>query len=389
MATIIIHEAKKEHLDALLANYQWDPVGKMVRLALWAGLNRNEILSLTWEQVSPQGLALSARTIPLEGCLASYLRQCPGEKSGYVVVSPRTHRPLTGQGAGHSLRQAFDQVGEPELRLSDLRSHYIIRMLQSHTPGEVCRWSGVSLLTLKADFGAYLPSERPGEPGKKTFSRTDLEAFLQQKPTSVCVRAISLAWKEGMAVKTMASLTWEALSLPQKQRLGWSGETGLVLVGPRSGQGLSEQRISRIAAQALVDGGLDHVTLRDLMVDYRQQQEGEQGILDYFNHYHHGSTMQVSQHLGMEKASVFHQLKRLCQQGHIVQVGNLYYLPDFVVRPEAQFALVQHTLEEYGAVMRKDVVDLLKITPNQCSVLLKKWVNQGQLRQNGQIYYLA
>ncbi len=389
MATFIIHEAKKEHLEALLEQHQWDCVGKMTRLALWAGLNRNEILSLTWEQISPQTLALPKRVVPVEACLNGYLTQCPGQKCGHVVVSHRTHRPLTGQGASHSLRQAFDQVGEPELRLSDLRSAYIIRMLETHTPGEVCRWVGMSPLTLKADFGAYMPTEMEQALMPKTFSREVLETIVQQTKTSAAGRAITLAWKEGMGVRTMAHLTWETLSLEQKQLLGWTGETGLVLVGARSGRGLTQERISRIATQTLVAGGLDRITLRDLIVDYRQQENGEHAILAYLRHAQRVSTVQLSQHLGMDKATAFRQLKRLSQQGHIVQVGNLYYLPGQVVHPEAQFSLVQHTLEEYGAVMRKDVVELLQITPNQCSVLLKKWVNQGWLRQKGQIYYLG
>ena len=90
-----------------------DPEGLIVRLAWLAGLSRDEIAALCWEQVSfmDERLELPDRTIPMAEELRSYLwrlYQNRKSESPYVVVSerygdrmqPRVHLPAGPAGAG-------------------------------------------------------------------------------------------------------------------------------------------------------------------------------------------------------------------------------------------------------------------------------------------------
>ena len=56
--------------------------------------------------------------------------------------------------------------------------------------------------------------------------------------------------------------------------------------------------------------------------------------------------------------------------------------------PERQEAAVLEYLEREGFAYRQDVVDLLRIQPKQCSLVLRHMVEEGELLQVGQRYFL-
>lgn len=375
-------------IDQLLTDNRWNLAGKMMRLALWAGMTRNEIMALTWEQITASHIVLPDRQIPLEPPLSAYLTDYPGLHAGIYILSQRTHTPVTSQGASHALRAALNTAGATDINLADFRKHYIINQLQIHPITEVGRRTGLSLTTLKNKFGDYIP--KTATPQTPTdFPRQELEALLAQQGRCAASLALQLAWKGGLPVQSMVTTTWEDLSPALKDALGWTGETGYILVGPRAGNPLPPDRISRITRQLLVSNGLDDVRLRDLIADYHQRQNGMEAILAFFDAHPRTTTTEISETLGLDKQMVYRQLLRLVQQGKVVRIGIVYHKPGQVIPPQEHQALLEQHLKVYGSTFRKDIVELLGVTPNQASIILKNWVKQGLLTQEGQSYYLA
>lgn len=412
MPDFIINRPTSEGLESLLSAHQYDPVGRILRLALWAGLMRKEIVNLRWSDVHLQQgyLEVAQRQVPLSPPLWDYLSRCTGKHLEYVVTSSRNFQGLSPQSASHLMRQALDSQGQTAVRLADLRSEYIIQALQTTPWEDVCQASGMGYGLLRANFTPYLPQKISLSAQTKQLTALDpvtMEPIIAQHPDTAIALAMGLAWYMGVTLQEMVALTWgsvdadaNTLTLPNGvvALAPWVGnylatltpkapDTPL-LVGPKSGNPLLPERISRLVRQALLANGIPHATLRDLVADYHQRQNGSDAILSYLQTHSKATTSQLAVLLGQPSNLVYKQLQRLCQQQLVVQVGALYYLPGCVVSPQNHQAVVRQYLMEYGRLYRKDVVDLLGITPNQASILLKKWVQAGWLAQDRQSYTL-
>lgn len=408
MADYIINRPTPQGLETLLTAHTYDAVGRIVRLALWAGLMRKELVALQWSDVHPDHLEVEGRQVPLTPALADYFTHCPGQRHAHVVVSSRNQTALSPQSASHMARQALNNAGESAVRLADLRSEYIITSLQTQPWEAVCRDCGLDYTTLRQNFGAYLPEkisllEQPKQ--ATTLDPAQIQAILDQHTDPSITLAMALAWHMGITLQEMLPLTWQALDLDAGTLTLARGTVPLapwvrdylysiptqppqrrLLVGPKSGNPLLPERVSRLVRQVMLRHGIHHVTLRDLVADYHQRQNGSEQILAYLQHQQKATTAQLVQALGLEQGSVYKQLLRLCQQGQVVKVGALYYLPQTVVPPAQHRPTIEAHLALYGRLYRKDAVELLGITPNQASVLLKKWVGEGWLAQEKQSY---
>ena len=92
--------------------------------------------------------------------------------------------------------------------------------------------------------------------------------------------------------------------------------------------------------------------------------------------------------LGVSKTAAYGRLRRLTEQKKLVRVGGKYYLPGTVVPPEEQAAAIRSYLERAGFAYRQDIVDLLHVGSKQCTLILKRLVEAGELVQQGQKYLL-
>lgn len=134
-----------------------DPEGVIVRLAWLAGLSRDEIAALCWEQVSfmDERLELPDRTIPMTEQLRGYLwrlYQNRKSESPYVVVSERYGDRMQPESISRLARQALDRSGQKDVRLMDLRHDWIIHQLETEDWPTVARLSGVEVPALQARF---------------------------------------------------------------------------------------------------------------------------------------------------------------------------------------------------------------------------------------------
>ena len=390
------------------------PEGVVLRLAWLAGLTRDEIAQLRWEQVSflDSRLELPDRMIPLSAELRSHLWRCHeqyAEACPFVAASSRGGRPLRPESISRLARMALDRGGQTGVRLMDLRHDWIIRQLETQDWPTVARLSGVVVPALQARFAAFVAEKKPA--GRAEAPRVDefkLWKVLQAERDTPAGLALWLTWQMGLQAVEIISLTWDqvdfgenVLRLPDREapltnavhrllldtRRRQAGCDPHVMLTAHSRRPLDLPRLSRITRAALIRGGMEHVSLRDLRRDETREDEDVR-ILDLAAQRGAVSRGEDMALLGLSKTAVYGRLRRLTDLGRLIRVGGKYYLPGTVVPPEEQPAAIVTYLERAGFAYRQDICGLLHIEPRQCTLLLKRMVAAGALAQDGQKYFL-
>ena len=401
-------------MERILAQEPAGPGGVILRLAWLAGLTRDEIAQLRWEQVSflDSRLELPDRMVPLAPELRSYLwrrYERHAEESPFAAASSRDGRPLRPESISRLARTALDRGGQTGVRLMDLRHDWIIRQLETQDWPAVARISGVEVAALQARFAAFVPEKKPAARAETVqVDEFKLWKVLQAERDTPAGLALWLTWQLGLQAVEIISLTWDqvdfaenVLRLPDREVSLTNAAHRLLLdtrrrqadCGPhvlltaQSRRPLDLPRLSRITRAALIRGGMEHVSLRDLRRDETREDEDAK-ILDLAARRGPVSRGEIMTLLGLSKTAVYGRLRRLTDLGRLVRVGGKYYLPGTVVPPEEQPAAVVGYLEQAGFAYRQDICGLLRIEPRQCTLLLKRMVAAGALAQDGQKYFL-
>ena len=254
-----------------------------------------------------------------------------------------------------------------------------------------------------------------------------MRRILEAEPASPEGVVLRLAWQQGLSRDEISDLTWEQVSflddrleLPDRMipleaevrsclwRLfqAHSEVSPYVVLSSRDRTPLRPESISRLARQALDREGQTSVRLmdrrprpglrrrgreprplRDPRRDASREDEdarllartAERGMLT------RGEVMEL---LGLSKTAAYGRLHRLTEQGRLVRIGGKYYLPSDVVPPEQHLETIRAYLSRAGFAYRQDIADLLHIQRKQCALILRHMVEQGELVQSGQKYYL-
>ncbi len=416
-------EEKNRRLDEaslrrLLEREQTGPEALVLRLAWLEGLTREEIAALTWEQVSflDDRLELPDRMVPLDREVRSLLwklreareaREEPGDP--HVLLSARERKPMRLESISRIARLALDRGGMKGVRLLDLRYDWIIRCLDRMDWPEAARISGVEVATLQLRFSASAPARKAPKPPPVQVDEFKLWKLLQTERSAAAGLAMWLGWQLGLQAQEMIALTWEqvdfqegVLRLPdrcvvitsalrrileEEYRRRLPEEDPHVLLTEQSRKPLDLPRLSRLTRAALIRGGLERVTLRDLKRDDCRDMEDDR-ILQRALEQGFVSRGDVSEVLGLSKTATYARLRRLTEHGRLVRVGGKYYLPGTVVPPERHREVILEYLAEAGFAYRQDIVELLHIQPKQCSLVLRRMVEEGTLIQLGQRYFL-
>jgi hypothetical protein len=218
MQQFLVYRPDPDALQGLLDRHPADALGAVLRLAWLEGLLREEIVGLTWEQVSflDEAICLADRTVPLYGPMADYLLRLSGRQSSdsrFVVLADRTHQPLQPPSVSRMVRQALDEAGQTRVRLLDLRYDFILRMLESAGWQETSRVSGVELVTLRLHFAGYLSGGKidaaPRTPSGAAPDEFRLRRLLQEEGTSAAGIVLRLTWLAGLEQQEIAALRWE------------------------------------------------------------------------------------------------------------------------------------------------------------------------------------
>ena len=416
MREYIVNRPDEAAMRRILERERNGPEGAVLRLAWLEGLSREEIAALTWDQVSflDDRLELPDRMVPLEtevrACLWR-LHEAHAEESPYVVLSSRTRTPLKPESISRLARQALDREGQTSVRLMDLRHDWIIRQLADKDWPAVARLSGAEIPTLQARFAVYVPEKKntawASRPSMPQVDEFKLWKVLQAERDTPAGLALWLAWQMGLQAQEIVSLTWDQvdfdrdlLLLPNRElpltnavrrlleetRRRAPADEPHVLLTERSRKPLDLPRLSRMTRAALIRGGMEHILLRDLRRDENRADEDARilekagaGALS------RGDVMAL---LGLSKTAAHTRLRRLTEQKKLVRVGGKYYLPGSVVPPEQHLPVIRAYLARAGFAYRQDIVDLLHIQRKQCTLLLRRLVEAGELVQSGQRYYL-
>ena len=415
MREYVVNRPDEKAMEQALLENPGNAAGAVLRLAWQAGLLRDEIQRLTWEQVDflDRCLVLPDRKVPIGQELADWLqvlRDGRDQSQETVVLSDRDQRPLTPQSISRLARLALNKQGQTDVRLIDLRHDFVLRQLEEHDWQYVSRITGVEAAGLNVHFAGHLEEKKISTRiHREESARIDefaLWKLLRTEGTSPAGIALWLTWQAGLRLEEIVALTWEqiqgdCLRLPRREALLTSGtrqvleeltaregRKGPVLTAPRSGLPYDRTRLSKLARAALIRAGLDDLTLRDLRVDYALRSGGAGQILSQVRRQGWTTRNEVRSLLNVSQAVAYHRLKQLVNRGQLTQVGARYYLPGTVVPPNSQEAALVKYLEREGFAYRQDVARLLGIDAGQCRPLLRRMLARGTLIQDRQRYML-
>lgn len=393
------------------------PEETILRLAWQQGLTRDEIVALLWEQVDfeDERLVLPERTVPLCAEVKQYLwRLWEGREteSAYVVASDRFGDRMQPESVSRLARKALDRAGLKSVRLMDLRHDWIIRQLQDKDWPAVARISGVEVPALQARFARFA-EERPAAPRKKSAAAVDefkLWKVLQTEKTSPAGIALWLTWQMGLQAQEIVALVWEQVDFERgvictgdreipmtttvrrllQEVLGSRTESmdPHVVLTEQSKKPVDLPRLSRLTRAALIRGGMEEVRLVDLKRD-ESREDADSALLALAEEKGAISRGDAMECLGATPAATYTRLRRLVEQERLVRVGGKYYLPGTVVPPEEQSAAILDYLAQWGAAYRQDIAALLRVQPKQCTIILKRMVERGEILQQGQKYLAA
>ena len=415
MREYVVNRPDEKAMEQALLENPGNAAGAVLRLAWQAGLLRDEIQRLTWEQVDflDRCLVLPDRKVPIGQELADWLqvlRDGRDQSQETVVLSDRDQKPLTPQSISRLARLALNKQGQTDVRLIDLRHDFVLRQLEEHDWQYVSRITGVEAAGLNVHFAGHLEEKKISTRiHREESARIDefaLWKLLRTEGTSPAGIALWLTWQAGLRLEEIVALTWEqiqgdCLRLPRREVLLTSGtqqvleelaaregRKGPVLTAPRSGLPYDRTRLSKLARAALIRAGLDDLTLRDLRVDYALRSGGAGQILSQVRRQGWTTRNEVRSLLNVSQAVAYHRLKQLVNRGQLTQVGARYYLPGTVVPPNSQEAALVKYLEREGFAYRQDVARLLGIDAGQCRPLLRRMLARGTLIQDRQRYIL-
>ncbi len=417
MQEYVVNRPEEGAMDRILAAAGASAAGVILRLAWQAGLLRDEIQHLTWAQLDflDRRIVLPDRAVPIPPDLCVWLeelREGRNRCSEVVVLSDRDKKPLTPQSISRLARSALDKEGQTAVRLIDLRHDYILRQLEEHDWQYVSRVAGVEAAALNLHFAGHLEEKTVStRVRRKTAVRIDefaLWKLLQAESVSPAGVTLWLTWQLGLQLEEVAALRWEQVDF-QKERLilpdrtvpltsGVLGvlrqlrqerpDTLFVAAAPRSGNALDRTRLSKLVRAALVRGGMDDVTLRDLRLDYDIRVGGENQVMAYVRARQSITRNQAAELLGVSPTTAYGRLKQMVRRGKLTQVGARYYLHDTVVPPERQVQAILEYLSREGFAYRQDIARLLHIDAGQVRPILRRMIADGQIVQDRQKYIL-
>lgn len=213
--------------------------------------------------------------------------------------------------------------------------------------------------------------------------------------------------EHGLSATTIVFLTWDqvdfdrnVLWLPEgdipmttavsqllKKRYKIRAGDPHVLLSAEAKRPLDIYRLSRIVRTALIRGGMETWTLRDLWLA-RGENRWSQAVLGKIKQDGPVTRKEVMELLGLSKYSAYQRLHRMVNKRLLIRVGCKYYLPGSVVPPEQQSETIYNYLKTEGFACKQDLADILHIGTKQCGILLKREVESGKLVRIAQRYYL-
>ena len=403
-------------MERILTRFPYSPEGAILRLAWLEGLSREEIAALTWDQVQfeDNALTLPDRTVPLapsaEDCLRERHRLY-AQRDPHVIISDRYQRPMPPESISRLARQALNSEGQTA-GLMDLRHDFVIRQIEERGWPYAARVSGMAVSTLRDAFSPYLRTARPqppAPPADKDEREYLLWRIVQQEGSSPAGLALWMGWQLRMQPGEIAALTWDQVDFDRNLLLLPDREVPMgsrlrrmlseakerrkdpaepqVFTAPTTGRPMDLARLTTVTRTALIRGGLEQLSLGDLSRLSRRGSQ-RQTVLARLSAVGSMTREEVMDLLGVSKSAALKLLNQLRQDGAVVRIGGCYYPAGAVVLPEDQSAAVTAYLAAHGTAVRKELAELLNLPPAQCTALLRRMADRGELLLTGKRYAL-
>ena len=410
----LIHRPDVSVMEGLLAAHGLDLTAVVLRLAWQLGLLRSEIHGLSWEQVdfTASLVRLADRAVPMDPEIQVFLQRLSTARDtvrGPVVLSDRGGRRPAEQHLSYVCRKALDAAGQTEVRLLDLRYDYILRQLERHDWQYVSRVSGLDIRTLQLHFAGSWNTRRR-QTSSPVLDAQRIRAVEEAEGLSACGTAIRLVWRLGLRQEELQNLRWEMIDweerlvrLPSRTvplpseltpfllalRQQNGGQAPEVLLSDRARRPMESTYVSKLVRAALVRGGCDHVTLRDLRRDWELRTCFEGPLLRLLEQRGRLTRGDAMEQLGSSGSQANTCLRRMLQRGTLIRSGHCYYLPGAIVPPEQQEEALLAYLSNHPGCRRGQLAKLLGLSPKQSLTILQKLLKSGKIIRQGNCYQVA
>ena len=403
----VFHEPDAAAMERLLAKELGSLTGAVLCLAWRAGLSREEIRELRWDQtdLSAHVLRLPDRETPIPPKAAAELeawRDVCGESARYVAVSEKYRSRVAPESISRMVRRALDSEGQTEVRLQDLRHDCIRRLLLDHDWPWVLRVTGLTVGTYRGKLialseGAAPPPKRlsPPELGQKR-----LETLLRAESHSPAGLALWLSSEAGLRCSEIVRLTWaqvdftcallrtDSRTVVMSNMLGWVladelGRRGVdedphVVLSPRSRRPVEAARLNSMVRSLLIRWGIEDRT----MAFFRRDTEGDRertALRDYVRAHGSISRGEAAALLGITEGMAYRRLLALTDDGSLVRVNLKYYLAGDTIPPERQEEAIVAYLRVHGPARREELAELLHIGKRHAGRILKGMAERGTI----------
>lgn len=394
----------------------------LIVLAWRLGLSREEIYTLKWADVSfeERQVSLPDRCIPLDE--ESYSRLYnrwdeKGRRGEYVAENDRGNGVRVHRNhIPRCVRAALDDGGLSDVTMVDLRQDFVLRQLQQYPWPYVVRVSGITAGTLRQKYPQYVQERiAPSRGNHEEYNAVSqveyaqLWSVIQAEGASLEGVALRLSWQMGFCPPDIVALTWEQVDfendvirlngeeipmpsdleelLFQVRATRRPDDDPHVLLSVKARKPVAVDRLSVLLRTALIRGGMENMTLADLLQKQREEKD-DSAILDVVEKTGSITTNKVMSLFQLTKNQAYNRLRRLTEQKKLIRVGTRYYLPGTVVPPEEHYKVICKYLEEAGVAYRQDITRLLRLEGRQCEWILAQFVQEGKLAKRGQQYML-
>ena len=238
-------------------------------------------------------------------------------------------------------------------------SYRTFRQAALHDWTYAVRVCGFSVSTYHSCLAGSVEHKRRADPGR--IDEFKLWQILQKEKYTAEGIALWMSWQMAVPAKDLVELTWTqvdldrgVLTLPEGERpltkavhqlLEWerdsrpAGSDPHILLSPVARTPVDLSRLSKLVQTALIRGGLEGVTLRDVKTAGELRQD-EDAILRRVRARGQLSRGDVTALLGLSDTAAYQRLRRMVDQGQLEAVGNKYYLPGTVVPQDRQWVVI-------------------------------------------------
>jgi len=360
MGTKKVNRPDEAVLNKLLDKHKGRVEEAVIRLAWQAGLTRQEIYELEWSNISWEEnmIQLPKKSVPmadeLRHCLETRRILFPPAQYPYVVTADsNSNHPSKDSFYRIAVKTMNEESALEGIGLNDLRSDFLIRILEQGGRAKAVREGGISIESLYVAYADYMPSAK-GEvkkmnPADAQLDEERLLALLRSEGSSLTAIVLWLIWELGMTLGEITSLTWDqidfdanVITLPEKEYVMTppvsqvlkdaftkriAGEQTQLVLPTGVNKPYVVERVVNIIRGKLIRAGLEDLHLLTLAQMAKDKAINEK-IFAFIREHGSIKNQQSEKLLGLCNTVIHKRMCRLVKQGKLIKKGPRYYLAE-------------------------------------------------------------